>query len=149
MFTEHRPPDKSFILINFLAKKFNTVESVNSLGILWFPFYNTCLNLSNISCLFSGGTTVSSTFLQFSSIAAITGFDFINILAILLPVSYPVSSVLLKPTFWKQFSHMTFHIFCIFICHSFCFFPYLLAGFLPNDKSTYSLTYSLVVAFKE
>ena len=79
------------------------------------PFYNTCLNLSNISRLFSGGTTVCSTFLQFSSITAIKGFGFINILAILFPVSYPVSSVVLKPTFWKQFSHMTFHIFCIFL----------------------------------
>ena len=30
-----------------------------------FPFYNTCLNLFNISCLFCGVITTSSTFVEF------------------------------------------------------------------------------------
>ena len=60
------------------------------------PFYNICLKSFNIPCLFSGGITISSTFLEFASERSI---GFAILLAILFPVNFPVSSAVLWNTF--------------------------------------------------
>ena len=82
--------------MHFLVTNFDTVESFNHLDILWCSIYNTCLNFFNISCLFSGGITNSSTILEFSSI---TGFGFTSLLTISFPIKSPVASAASWNTF--------------------------------------------------
>ena len=65
------------------------------------PFYNTCLNLFNISSLFSGGITISSTSFKFSPG---TCFDFTILLVIMFPMNSPVASVAL----WTMFLEAVF-----------------------------------------
>ena len=43
----------SFTSIHFLVTNFDTDESFNDLDILYFPFYNTCLNSFLIFLVFS------------------------------------------------------------------------------------------------
>ena len=66
--TEYWPCDKSFDLIHFFVTNFVTVGSFNNLDIFFvFHFYDTCVNLFNISSLFVSRITISSTFLEFLS----------------------------------------------------------------------------------
>ena len=61
-----------------------------------FHFYEICLNLFNISSLFSGGIIISLTFFEFLSN---TGFYFTILSTILLPINLSVVSAALWATF--------------------------------------------------
>ena len=99
-----------------------------------FHFYNTCLNLFNISSLFSGGTINSSIFLEFS---LITYFGF-TILSVIFPINSPVTSAAL----WTMFLEAVFG--APNPISNNCFLN-LLQKFFANHKNPYPLTYFLVL----
>ena len=59
-------------------------KSRNTSHILWCSIYNTCLNLFNISCLFSGGITISSKFHICFGFTFFYWFYFLQIFLLLL-----------------------------------------------------------------
>ena len=103
------------------------------------PFYNTCLNLFNISSLFSGGIIVSSTFHEIISGA---GFSFTILSSILFSMNFPVGSAALWATFLKAVFRASI---LVFVAVSNNYFPYFLDRFLRNEKNTYPLKYFFVL----
>ena len=65
-----------------------------------FHFYEICLNLFNISSVFSGGINISLTFFKF---LPNTGFYFTILSTILLPKNLSVVSAALWATFYNCF----------------------------------------------
>ena len=92
-----------------------------------FHFYNTFLNLSNISSFFSDGIIISSTG---SCFTILSSFDLVTASVIFFPID--------SPALWANFleASSTISISC---------FLY----FLANDKNPYSLTYFLVLGSTE
>ena len=75
------------------------MESFNNLDICSVPFYNTYLDSFSISSRYSGGITISSAFLEFSS-GPIFGFVILSV--ILLAMNSPIASVALLANFKIQ-----------------------------------------------
>ena len=139
MLTEHWPPGKPFSQSIFLSQ---TLIRLNRLMIYIFcsvQFYETYINLFNNSCLSSSEITISSTFLEFSSI---TGFRFTVFSAILFPTNSSVASAVVWTTFLEAVFWAINPVFVTYSKKN--FFLYLLHRFLANDKNPYSLIYLLV-----
>ena len=98
-------------------------------------FYNTFVNSFNISSLFSREIIISSTFLEFYSIA---GFGFTSLSAILFPINATVASAALWVTVLEA-------VFKAYSPASNNCFVYLFDKFLENDKDPYSLKYFLIL----
>ena len=92
------------------------------------------LNLFNISCIFSGGITISATFHEFSSS---TGFGFTIFSTILFPINFPVVSAVLLTAFLEAVFAASSPVFVAVSNNSFLYFSDRL---LSNDKNLYSIS---------
>ena len=104
-----------------------------------FHFYNTFLNLFNISSLSSSGIIICSTFLAFSSVFTIlTSF---NLVTASVLSYFRITHLLYGLLFWRQFlKHLVLYPLIVFQSIN------LIAND-KNDKNSYPLTYFLVLGF--
>ena len=94
-------------------------------------FYNTCLNSFNISSLFSGGITISSTGFVYRILLL---YNLVTACAILSPKNSLVLWTTFLEEVFKESSPVSNNCF---LC--------LLEKFLANDKNPYPLRYFLVL----
>ena len=116
-----------------------------------------------ICCLFSGGITISSSFVSFSFSFSLF-FDLpseVILWAILFPIKSPVASALLSTILLPAVLQTHFLVFFVvsiflpyllvptFVAVFINFLPYLSPYFLANDKKPYPFTYLLYVGSSE
>ena len=95
-----------------------------------------------VSCLFSAGVTISSTFLEFS---LDTDFVFKNFSEILFQINSSIDS----PVLWTNVLEVVLEASSpAFAAVSIAFFPYMLNSLLANDKNSYHLTYFIALGSK-
>ena len=100
-----------------------------------FHFYNTFLNSLNIASLFTGGISIFSAFLGFSSF---TCFSFTILSAILFPIHLTVASAAL----WTTFLETVFKHLVLYPIINFYIFSLM-------TKNPYPLTYIFVLGSVE
>ena len=81
-------------------------------------FYNTFLNLFNISCIFSSGIIISSTFVGFSlGLTILSSFDLVTNSLILFPKNPPALWTNFLEVIFKKSSPVSSNCFLYFLAN--------------------------------
>ena len=110
---EYWQPDNHILQSIFLPQTFIQLNLLMPSIFYSIPFYYTWLNLFSMSCLFSNGKTISSTFLKFM---LDIGFGFIIFSAVLFPLNSPADLPVLWTSFLEAILTVTSFVF-VAVCH--------------------------------
>ena len=101
----------------FLVTNFDTVKSPNNLAFIKFYFYNTFLNLFNVSSHFSGGIIISWTGSCFSISSLFELVRYLRSSTALYMHSFPINSHVLWTTFLETSSPVSSNRFSYFLAN--------------------------------